>query len=33
MEFSGEAVINRADLHQFRLHTHCHGLFQLPIAA
>ncbi len=33
MEFSGEAVINRTDLHQFRWHTHCRGLFQLPISA
>ena len=33
MEFSGEAVITINDLRQFRWHTHCRGLFQLPIAA
>ena len=33
MGFSGEAVININDLRRFRWHTHCRGLFQLPIAA
>ncbi len=33
MEVSGEAVITINDLRQFRWHTHCRGLFQLPIAA
>jgi transposase InsO family protein len=32
-EISGEAVVNRADLHQLRWQSHCRGLFQLPIAA
>jgi hypothetical protein len=30
-EISGEVFINRTDLHQFRWHTHCRGLFQLPV--
>ena len=29
----GETVIHRASLNQFRWKAHCHGLFQLPVAA
>jgi transposase InsO family protein len=32
-EISGEAIIHRADLNQFRWKSHCRGLYQLPIAA
>ena len=32
-EFSGETMIRRADLNQFRWKSHCHGLYQLPMAA
>ncbi len=32
-ETSGEAIIRRADLNQFRWKSHCRGLYQLPVAA
>ena len=32
-EICDETVIHRADLIRFRWKAHCHGLFQLPVAA
>jgi hypothetical protein len=32
-ETSGEAIISRAGLHQFRWQLHCRGPFQLPLSA
>ena len=33
LEISGETIIRRADLNQFRWKAHCRGLYQLPVAA
>ncbi len=32
-EVSGDSVTPLAELHNFRWQTHCHGLYQLPVAA
>ena len=32
-EISGEAIIHRAALNKFQWKSHCHGLYQLPVAA